>query len=58
MGGLRLHAMLEGFAFLPINVLHHGPDTYTSQNLGAGEHARAKKGRHGSASCARSRWQS
>lgn len=57
MAAYGTYAKLEGFAFLPITSFTMALTTYTSQNLGAGEHARRKRA-HGSASCARSRWQS
>ena len=39
------HSKLEGFAFLPINELHHGAaPRYAGQNLGARAYDRAKKG--------------
>ena len=44
MAGCGTYAKLEGFAFLPITSFTMALTTYTSQNLGAGEHARAKKG--------------
>ena len=44
MAAYGTYAKLEGFAFLPITSFTMALTTYTSQNLGAGEHARAKKG--------------
>ena len=38
------YAKIEGFAFLPINSCCFAITTFVGQNLGAGEHARAKKG--------------
>lgn len=38
------HAKIEGFAFLPINSFNMATTTFVSQNLGAGEYDRAKKG--------------
>ena len=38
------YAKIEGFAFLPINSFTSAITTFVSQNLGAGEHQRAKKG--------------
>ena len=39
-----IYAKLEGFAFLPINSFTMAITTFISQNLGAGQHDRAKKG--------------
>lgn len=39
-----IHAKIEGFAFLPINSFNMATTTFISQNLGAGQHDRAKKG--------------
>ena len=44
MAAYGVYAKLEGFAFLPITSFTMALTTYTSQNLGAGEHERAKKG--------------
>ena len=44
MAAYGTYAKLEGFAFLPVTSFTMALTTYTSQNLGAGEHARAKKG--------------
>lgn len=38
------HAKIEGFAFMPINSCCFAITTFVSQNLGAKEHVRAKKG--------------
>ncbi|MBE6753687.1 MAG: MATE family efflux transporter [Ruminococcaceae bacterium] len=38
------HAKIEGFAFLPIVSFNMASTTFTGQNLGAGQHERAKKG--------------
>ncbi|MCR5809303.1 MAG: MATE family efflux transporter [Clostridiales bacterium] len=38
------YAKIEGFAFLPINSFTMALTTFIGQNLGAGEHERAKKG--------------
>lgn len=38
------HAKIEGFAFLPINSFNMAITTFVSQNLGARQHDRAKKG--------------
>lgn len=38
------HAKIEGFAFLPINSFAMAMTTFVGQNLGAGEHERAKRG--------------
>lgn len=44
MAGCGSYARLEGFAFLPINSFCAALTTFTSQNLGAGNFERAKKG--------------
>ena len=44
MAGCGSYARLEGFAFLPINSFCSALTTFTSQNLGAGNFERAKKG--------------
>ena len=38
------YSKIEGFAFLPINSFTMALTTYVGQNLGAGEHERAKRG--------------
>ena len=38
------HAKIEGFAFLPMMSFNMATSTFISQNLGAGQHDRAKKG--------------
>lgn len=38
------HSKIEGFAFLPITSFNMATTTFVSQNLGAAEYARAKKG--------------
>lgn len=38
------HSKIEGFAFLPIMSFNMATTTFISQNLGAGQHDRAKKG--------------
>jgi len=38
------HAKIEGFAFMPIMSFNMAITTFIGQNLGAGEHERAKKG--------------
>ena len=38
------HAKIEGFGFLPITSFNMATTTFISQNLGAGEYDRAKKG--------------
>ena len=38
------HAKIEGFAFLPMMSFNMATSTFISQNLGAGQHERAKKG--------------
>lgn len=44
MAGCGSYAKLEGFAFLPINSFCSALTTFTSQNLGAGNYERAKRG--------------
>jgi len=44
MAAYGTYAKLEGFAFLPITSFTMALTTYTSQNLGACEYDRAKKG--------------
>ena len=44
MAAYGTHAKIEGFAFLPITSFNMATTTFISQNLGAREHARAKKG--------------
>lgn len=44
MAGSGSYFKLEGFAFLPINSFCSALTTFTSQNLGAGNNKRAKKG--------------
>lgn len=44
MAAYGTHAKIEGFGFLPITSFNMAITTFISQNLGAGEHARAKKG--------------
>lgn len=44
MSGYGAYAKVEGFVFLPITCMSMTLPTFVSQNLGAGEHERAKKG--------------
>ncbi len=44
MAAYGTHAKIEGFGFLPITSFNMAITTFISQNLGAGEHDRAKKG--------------
>ena len=44
MAAYGTHAKIEGFAFLPITSFNMASTTFISQNLGAGQHDRAKKG--------------
>lgn len=44
MAGCGAYAKIEGFAFLPITCFQISLATFVSQNLGAGEKRRAKKG--------------
>ena len=52
VSGSGTYAKLEGFAFLPITCFTMALTTFVSQNLGAGQHDRVKKGtRFGIISC-------
>lgn len=44
MAGCGAHSKLEGFVFLPITCFTQAIATFVSQNLGAGQHDRVKKG--------------
>ena len=44
MAGCGSYSRLEGFAFLPVTCFVQGLSTFVGQNLGAGQHDRAKKG--------------
>ena len=44
MAAFGAHAKIEGFTFMPINSCCFAITTFVSQNLGAQEHERAKKG--------------
>lgn len=44
MAAYGTHAKIEGFAFLPITSFNMACTTFISQNLGAGQYERAKKG--------------
>lgn len=44
MAGYGTHAKIEGFAFLPITSFNMATTTFISQNLGAKQYDRAKKG--------------
>ena len=44
VAGCGCYAKIEGFAFIPINAFVAALTTCISQNLGAGEHERAKQG--------------
>ena len=44
MAGNGSYSKIEGFAFIPITSFSMSLTTFISQNLGAGEHERAKKG--------------
>ncbi|MBD5459391.1 MAG: MATE family efflux transporter [Lachnospiraceae bacterium] len=44
MAAYGTHAKIEGFAFLPITSFNMACTTFISQNLGAGQYDRAKKG--------------
>ena len=52
MAGCGAYSKVEGFGFLPINSFTMALTTFVGQNLGAGEHERAKQGaRFGIVSC-------
>lgn len=44
MAGYGVHCKIEGFAFLPVTSFNMAATTFISQNLGAGQYDRAKKG--------------
>ena len=44
MAGYGVHAKIEGFVFLPVNSFNMAATTFISQNLGARQYGRAKKG--------------
>lgn len=44
MAAFGVHSKIQGFAFLPITSFNMGCTTFISQNLGAKEYERAKKG--------------
>jgi Na+-driven multidrug efflux pump len=44
MAGCGSYSKLEGFAFLPVTCFSQALSTFVGQNLGAGQHDRAKKG--------------
>ena len=44
MAGCGAYSKLEGFAFLPVTCFSQALSTFVGQNLGAGNHARTKKG--------------
>ena len=44
MAGCGIYSKIEGFAFLPVNSFTLSLSTFTSQNLGAKEYERAKRG--------------
>lgn len=44
MAGYGVHAKIEGFVFLPVNSFNMAVTTFISQNLGAKQYDRAKKG--------------
>ena len=44
MAGCGSYSKLEGFAFLPVTCFAQALSTFVGQNLGAGNHARVKKG--------------
>lgn len=44
MAGYGIHAKIEGFVFLPVNSFNMAATTFISQNLGAKQYGRARKG--------------
>ena len=44
MAGIGAYSKVEGFAFLPVTAFSMAMSTFISQNLGAGEHSRIRKG--------------
>lgn len=44
MAGIGAYSKIEGFAFLPITSMSMSLPTFVSQNLGAGNHSRARRG--------------
>ena len=52
MAGCGSYSKVEGFVFLPITSFAMALTTFIGQNLGAGEHERAKKGARFGISCA------
>ena len=44
MAGCGSYSKLEGFAFLPVTCFTQALSTFVGQNLGAGKHARVKRG--------------
>lgn len=44
MAGCGSYSKLEGFAFLPVTCFTQALSTFVGQNLGAGQHARVKRG--------------
>ena len=44
MSGVGAHSKIEGIVFLPIMSMSMALPTFVSQNIGAGEYERAKKG--------------
>jgi len=44
MAGCGAYSKLEGFAFLPVTCFTQALSTFVGQNLGAGQHARVKRG--------------
>lgn len=52
MAGCGSYAKVEGFVFLPITAFAAAITTFIGQNLGAGEHERAKRGARFGIACA------
>lgn len=44
MAGFGAYSKIEGFTFLPVGAFQMALATFVSQNIGAGEHERARKG--------------
>ena len=51
MAGCGAHARIEGFGFLPVTCFTMAITTFVSQNLGAKQYDRAKKGIHAGVLC-------
>ena len=51
MAGCGSYSKLEGFAFLPVTCFSQALSSFVGQNLGAGQHSRAKKGAYFGIAC-------